>query len=327
MRIAVIGLGSMGRRRIRILRKLHPELELVGVDPDRERREQAGQEFELEVRPELGASQGEAPADAVLVCSAPESHAALFGDLLPRAVHTFSEIDLLTDGYDRLIEAENGGARRHFLSSTPLYDAEVRHITRCAQEGGRCAYRYHVGQYLPDWHPWEDYRGFFASRKKTNGCREILAIELPWMVRAFGAVQSFRIQRSRLTDLEIDFDDSYQLLLQHAGGVTGSFHVDVVCRFPVHHLEVYSERAFLSWEGSPGSLRTWNASARALEPVPFSGAVSRVAGYAEMITENPYEEELNDFLAGLADPRHRFAHSYRSNRAILELIEKMETSP
>ena len=35
-----------------------------------------------------------------------------------------------------------------------------------------------LGQYLPDWHPWESYKSFFVSNKKTNGCRELFAIEL-----------------------------------------------------------------------------------------------------------------------------------------------------
>src|SRR5207244_10661220 len=52
--------------------------------------------------------------------------------------------------------------------------------------GPALVFTYHTGQWLPDWHPWEDYRDFFASRAATGACREILAIAVWWLVWGLG---------------------------------------------------------------------------------------------------------------------------------------------
>ncbi len=45
MKVVVIGLGSMGRRRIRLLKQMYPELSLAGVDSNEERMQNVSQEF------------------------------------------------------------------------------------------------------------------------------------------------------------------------------------------------------------------------------------------------------------------------------------------
>ncbi len=59
------------------------------------------------------------------------------------------------------------------------------------------SYTYHVGQYLPDWHPWEDIKDFFVNDKRTNGNREILVRELPWLTETFGEVIDFKVEMNK----------------------------------------------------------------------------------------------------------------------------------
>ena len=41
MRVAVIGLGSMGKRRVRLIKELYPDFEVVGVDARWDRQKEA----------------------------------------------------------------------------------------------------------------------------------------------------------------------------------------------------------------------------------------------------------------------------------------------
>jgi excinuclease UvrABC nuclease subunit len=45
-----------------------------------------------------------------------------------------------------------------------------------------------------------------------------------------------------------------------------------------------------------------------------------------MIVENPYEEEVADFLQGIQDPTHKFAHSYRKDARCLQLADEIENA-
>ena len=49
MRFLVIGLGSMGKRRIRLLKKINDNYEIFGIDNNKERREKAKVEYGIKV--------------------------------------------------------------------------------------------------------------------------------------------------------------------------------------------------------------------------------------------------------------------------------------
>lgn len=105
-------------------------------------------------------------------------------------IPVFTELNLVSDGYEEFTKDEYDN--RLFLSSTLLYRKDIQYIKdRVGEE--RVNYVYHVGQYLPDWHPWESYKDFFVGDKRTNGCREIMAIDLPWIESAFGKIVDFSV--------------------------------------------------------------------------------------------------------------------------------------
>ena len=50
------------------------------------------------------------------------------------------------------------------MSSTLQYRKEIQFIKEEVKKvSGKVNYIYHVGQYLPDWHPWENYKDFFVG--------------------------------------------------------------------------------------------------------------------------------------------------------------------
>ena len=322
MKIVVVGLGSMGNRRIRILRKLYPDFEITGVDSNPARAQEASRVHGIRTLSDLEEGLATGP-NALFVCSSPQSHSAVFAKVDLAATHTFSELDLLTDGYPRLLEAEQQGARRHFLSSTPLFDAGTRFIeARCS--GRRpVAYRYHVGQYLPDWHPWESYKDFFIGQRATNGCREILAIELPWLMLLFGEMEILRADARSLTHLDIDFPDTLSLTVRHQDGTLGQIVADVTCPHPVHDFEVYGEGVYLTWDGRPSGMRVWEPGG--LRAVDLYEQFEQREGYTDFIIENPYFEETKAFIEGILDPARPYPYDYRRSSLLLAFIDSVET--
>lgn len=296
MRILVIGLGSMGKRRIRLLQRMRPDVGLCGVDMNEARRKAAQQEYGLTVYASItDAVDAEAPA-AAIVSTAPLSHAAIIHECLTAGLHVFTEINLVDDGYAENVALAEEKRRVLFLSSTFLYREETRFIrakVRACKE--ICNYRYHVGQYLPDWHPWEDYTQFFAGDSRTNGCRELFAIEMPWLIRTFGPVVEMRVIHNKMTKLKIGYDESYMLLLRHQDGHMGSLCVDVVSRKAVRLFELYAENLYLTWDGTPDTLRMLDGE-NVLRPVELHEQAETADGYASFIVENAYENELCAFL-------------------------------
>jgi len=66
----------------------------------------------------------------------------------------------------------------------------------------------HVGQYLPNWHPYEDYRKAYYARKELGGGGlRTLSHEIDLMQFFFGKVKSVFAKVQTNSNLEIDVDD------------------------------------------------------------------------------------------------------------------------
>lgn len=160
MKAVVIGLGSMGKRRVRLINQYDTGMEIIGVDSNVERRAESEAVFGIKTCASL-AESGAMEGDAALVCSSPLSHASLITDCLNRKMHVFTELNLVMDRYDENISLAKETSRVLFLSSPFLYRAENQFIINVAQNSLKpLHYTYHIGQYLPDWHPWEKYQNF-----------------------------------------------------------------------------------------------------------------------------------------------------------------------
>ncbi|MEG2231189.1 MAG: Gfo/Idh/MocA family oxidoreductase, partial [Lachnospiraceae bacterium] len=236
MNIVVIGLGSMGRRRIRLLQNIAMHDRIIGVDTNEIRVSTISEQYKITCYKSLAEADETIDIQVAFVCTSPISHHTIITECLTRGWHVFTEINLIADDYEQNIRLAREKQLVLFLSSTPIYRAEMKTITRQLQDRKLPVnYIYHVGQYLPDWHPWEDFTQFFVGDKRTNGCREIFAIELPWIIKAFGEVMDIHVIHNRITKLPIDYDDNYLVQLLHADGTSGVLCVDVACRQAVRH--------------------------------------------------------------------------------------------
>lgn len=294
MNIAVIGLGSMGRRRIRLLKKLVPDSVIVGVDTNQKRTHDVATEYGI--RCSLSLDEVEERLDCAFICTSPLSHGTIINKCLQRGCHIFSEINLVDTLYKENMELAKERGKALFLSSTPLYKDEMQFIDKRVKENGKpCVYQYHVGQYLPDWHPWDKLKDFFVSNKATNGCREFLAIELPWIQHVFGKIEDVAVVKRSLADLRLDFPDVYLIQVRHENQNAGNLLIDVVSRQPVRQLEVLNEDLYIRWSGTPESLYEKDLASGQLKQVVL-GEYIHEQGYAEVINEYAYEKEIEEFF-------------------------------
>ncbi|MEG1517375.1 MAG: Gfo/Idh/MocA family oxidoreductase [Raoultibacter sp.] len=321
MKAAVVGLGSMGRRRMRLARAIDPAIELIGIDSNTARAAEVAQEFEIATVSSLEEAFLKSP-DCVLICTSPLSHASLLQEVLGQGIPAFTELNLVSTNYDQFIlKAEE---KKLFLSSTFLYRKDVRYIIEACQ-GKKLHYVYHSGQYLPDWHPWENFKDFFVGDKRTNGCREIFAIELPWLIACFGPVTSLEVRRDTLSNLNLDYPDAYQLIVEHESGSRGVFSVDVVSRIPSRRFETYGGDMHLRWEGAPDTLVCFNLESREIEPISLYENVNQDGRYAPNIIEDAYEDELRAFFAWVShDDRRGVRYGFSQDAYTLALIDKIE---
>lgn len=320
MNIIVIGLGSMGKRRIRLMQEMYPEFTFYGVDQREDRRVEAMEQLGVYCYASFDCIPEK--IDCAFVCTSPLSHASIISKCLKNKWHVFTELNLVSDKYDENIQLAEENGCHLFLSSTFFYREEIKYLRSKITDGLKWNYVYHIGQYLPDWHPWENYKEFFVGDKRTNGCREIMAIELPWLTGTFGTVLNTHVVSDRMTGLHINYNDNYIVQLTHTNGNKGVLIVDVVSPCAVRKLEVYAEGRYLAWNGTPESVCEYNAESGMLESVMLLEKTEHKEGYRAFVVENAYKNEIKEFfdviLHGKA-PLYGFAQ----DKKVLQLIDSL----
>ena len=324
MKLLIVGLGSMGKRRARLAKGMDASIEISGVDTTESRRTEA-EGLGITAYASIGEAVAADKFDAALVCTAPITHAGIISELLDAGLPVFTELNLVSDGYEKNMKKAREKGLPLFLSSTMLYRGETQYIKRQVEAFAKPVnYIYHIGQYLPDWHPWENYKNFFVGDKRTGGVREIFGIDLPWLLDTFGPVKSLHVEKDKISQLEVDYPDSYFVTLRHENGVKGMLAVDVVSPKAVRNFECFGEGLHLFWEGNPRSLYTFDHDKGEKLPVNTYESFEHDSRYSDNIVENAYVDELANFFAvlkGAEQPRYSFEKDLETIR-LIEAIEE-----
>ena len=325
MKIGVIGLGSMGKRRIRLIKDNFPDVAIIGIDNSKERCEEVEELFNIETLSDSDDFFKNNDCDSVFISTPPLTHSKIINSALSSDLNVFTEINLVSDLYDENIKLADDNNLVLFLSSTQLYRKEINYIdSKVSKLDKTTNYIYHIGNYLPDWHPWESYKNFFVGNKKTNGCREILTIEMPWIVKTFGEIKQIHVTKNKITDLDVDYPDSFFINIIHKNGSNGTLIIDLVSRKAVRNLEIINEDCYIQWDGTPDGLEEFDINLNEMRKIDLYNEISNEEAYNQTIIENAYFEEIKDFFSVLNSNEKHGLYSFEEDKYILEVIDIIE---
>jgi predicted dehydrogenase len=263
MKFLIAGLGSIGRRHFRNLIALGEEDIVLlrtrkATLPD---DELAGYLVETDLQEAL---QKHKP-DAVIVANPTSMHldiaipAAEAGChiLLEKPVsHSPERLDVLQK------TAEKSGSKilvgfqfRYHPTLT-----KARELIQSKAPGKILTVHAHWGEYLPQWHPWEDYRRSYAARTDLGGGVIVtLTHPLDYLRYLLGDIESLWSFNGHISSLEIDVEDVAEIGLKFTNGVVGGVHVNYFQRQPVHRLEIVVTDGTLRWDNADGVLHFYKS--------------------------------------------------------------------
>jgi predicted dehydrogenase len=114
----------------------------------------------------------------------------------------------------------------------------------------------HWGEYLPNWHPWEDYRQGYAARDDLGGgVIRTLTHPFDYLRYLLGEVESLQAFQGHISSLELTgVEDVAEIGLKFESGAIGGLHVNYFQRPPVHRLEIIGTTGTLRWDNADGVL-------------------------------------------------------------------------
>ena len=133
---------------------------------------------------------------------------------------------------------------------------KINELLKTGAIGRPLSTRSHWGEYLPSWHPWEDYRkGYSARADLGGGVILTLSHPLDYLHWLFGEVQEVWASSGSFGELELDVEDTAEISLHFTKGMIGSVHLDYNQQPPNHHLEVIGTDGTIQWNYSDGEVR------------------------------------------------------------------------
>jgi len=322
MKFLHVGLGSMGKRRIRNLQYLKAG-ELIGFDLREDRRKEVEEKYGIRTFGDFEKAMEENP-DALIISTPPDLHMKYALIAAQRNKHFFTEASVVDDDMAKLIDLCKNKKIVAAPSCTMRFHPAIKKIKELVDSGiiGKSlAFTYHSGQYLPDWHPWEDYRKFYVAKRATGAGREIVPFELTWLTWVFGSVKTISCFKGKLTKMEVDIDDTYQTIMKFKNGILGHLLVDVIARAAYRVFRLLGEDGVIEWDWSTQKIRVFTVNDKkwteysAEEGTPEKGYI---------IGEKMYIDEMNSFIKAMKGGK--YPYSFEEDKKILETLYAAEKS-
>ena len=154
--------------------------------------------------------------------------------------HTAEGLDRLKDVADRRGVYVHVGYMMRFH---PLV-LELKTLIDENRYGRLLSFTTRWGEYLPDWHPWEDYRTSYAARKELGGGAALTLshdLDLALWLTPSPLADAYALP-NRASALEVDVEAGMDFLLQFRDGTTGHVHLNFFEQPATRYLHFAFER-------------------------------------------------------------------------------------
>ncbi|WP_333984262.1 Gfo/Idh/MocA family protein [Ectopseudomonas khazarica] len=337
MKILFCGLGGIGQRHLRNLRQLlGDELQVhayrvrgqriklrdnltVDEGADLER------DYAINVHHDLAEALAEKP-DAAFICNPNSLHVPVALDCVRAGVPVFMEKPLASDltGIDQLLaEVEQRRLPFHVGYNFRFHPGlqRLKALLDDSFFGRLLSVRSEIGEYLPNWHRYEDYRQMYAARADQGGGVILSQIhEMDLIYWFFGLPRSIVTHGGQLSHLEIDVEDTASSLMR-CDGAMGSFpillHQDYLQRPPVRCFKIVGDAGYAEIDLLANRLRVYGAEGELSEENDFAGFVRNDMFLAQA-------RHFLDCVRGAATPQVSLHDGLQSLRLALAALRSLK---
>ena len=297
-RILIVGLGSIGKRHLKIARNCfpHSDIRILRHSIVEDTATQSnGNLFSFEevlrFKPQIAVIANPAPYHLEIATLLITTGTHILIEK-PISTSSIGVLELVTLGnFAKLIMMT--GYNLRYLKSLSTF----RQILNENLIGEILSVRSDVGLDLKKWRPESDYReSVSASSILGGGVLLELSHEIDYLRWIFGEVDWVRATLTRQSNLEIDVEDTGHITLGfEAKGnkkqLIASLNIDMIRQDPLRTCVAIGEKGSLRWNGLSGEVEKYSTNSKVWET---------------LFAQNPnvdesYEAEWNDFIACISN--------------------------
>jgi predicted dehydrogenase len=270
MRFLIAGYGSIGRRHLNNLLALGEKDVLLyrthqstlAVDEIKD----------IPVEPSMEAALAHKP-DALIVANPTALHleAAIPAAEAGCSILMEKPISHQMEGIDSLQQALKDSGGRFVTGFQFRFNPGLRQTENWLKEkkiGTVVSAHVCWGEYLPGWHPWEDYRKSYSSRADLGGgVVNTLSHPLDYLCWLLGDVDAINAATSNV-GLQLEVEDTADIELRFTSGTLANVHLDYLQRPGEHTLKIVGSEGTILWDNATTISKLYRAATGSWEEVP-----------------------------------------------------------
>jgi len=262
MKVLFVGLGGIGQRHLRNLKAIvgdsleviaYRERKLNQVITDKldiEPGDDISQRFGVRVFDSLSEALSQKPS-IVFICNPTSMHIPVAMEAAKHGCHLFIEKALshTLEGTAELIKLVEDNELICMVGYQMRFHPCLKTLKDVLESyaiGRVLAINVEVGEYMPAWHKYEDYRELYAARKDLGGGVIVSQIhEFDYVYWLFGLPRRVFATGGHLSSLEIDVEDVASIYLECFGGesvIPVHIHQDYLQRPPARNCKVIGDK-------------------------------------------------------------------------------------
>jgi len=297
MKIVIAGLGSIGRRHLRNLRAFD-ENELLLLRT----RKSTLPEEDLSDYPVVNdlTKALEWKPEAVIVANPTSLHLEVAIPFAQTGCHLLLEKPVSNSmvRIDLLQQAVEDGGSQVLVGFQYRFHPGLQTTKQVLDSGAigkPISFRSHWSQWLPGWHPWEDYRQGYSARQDLGGGVVLtLCHPLDYLRWIFGDVRKLWAFTGMSGDLQIKVEDTAEIGLQYKNDLIGSVHLDYNGQPSAHYLEVIGTEGTLRWDNPTGTVSVFQTGNNKNAEEPKWELVQSLPGFER---NQLFMDEIQHFLS------------------------------
>jgi len=261
--VLIIGLGSIGRRHIKILKALIDCSIFVLRQKNKTREDIPEVEKYLFDCKEINKIK----IDFAIVCNPPIFHVETAIILAKKNIPFLMEkpvcvsmrkipqlLDIVKDKGLPVLVGFN--LRHHYLYN------KIKELIASKKMGKILAILAETGQYLPNWREFDYTTSYSAYRDLGGGVIFDLTHEIDLAVDLLGEVNSLSCMKKKMSSLKIDSEDIAEITLSHKNGGICHLHLDYLQKEYTRKFKLIFENGEIFWDYSSGRLRLTSTNKR-----------------------------------------------------------------
>jgi len=250
--LAIVGLGSIGRRHLRLISEIRPDIKIIVV---RSGHGSACDEEKMAVK--VTDSIGDAIKEgiqAAIISSPATLHLKQSLELAKNGIHLLIEkpISHTSDRVKELLKIVNENRITIMVGYVLRYDLGAMKFKNWLDnkvKGKILHARIECGSYLPDWRPDQDYRKTVSALPELGGGVLLeLSHELDYLHWFFGNPVDVQAQIRNSGTLDINVEDQADLLITSKQGYPITVQIDFNRRHIERKCKVLTTEGELIWD-------------------------------------------------------------------------------